>query len=65
MTGGFDDVPLNEVPTYTPSGWTMYCAISPNFSQGGIENTGVATNAAIQGNGFFVVGDANAHRPGA
>ena len=31
-------------------------SISPNFSQGGIENTGVATNVAIQGNGFFVVG---------
>ncbi len=33
-------------------------SISPNFSQGGIENTGVATNVAIQGNGFFVVGTA-------
>jgi len=33
--------------------------ISPNFSQGGIENTGVATNVAIQGNGLFVVGNAN------
>jgi flagellar hook protein FlgE len=33
-------------------------SISPNFKQGGIENTGVPTNAAIQGNGFFVVGDA-------
>src|SRR6185436_12534970 len=32
-------------------------SISPNFKQGGIENTGVPTNAAIQGNGFFVVGD--------
>ncbi len=32
--------------------------ISPNFSQGGVEGTGVATNAAIQGTGFFVVGDA-------
>jgi flagellar hook protein FlgE len=32
--------------------------ISPNFSQGGIESTGVATNVAIQGNGFFLVGDA-------
>jgi len=36
-------------------------SISPNFSQGGIENTGVPTNVAIQGSGFFVVGDA-AHR---
>lgn len=35
-------------------------SISPNFSQGGIENTGVATNVAIQGNGFFVVGSAAA-----
>src|SRR5215831_3753611 len=33
-------------------------SISPNFRQGGIENTGVPTNVAIQGNGFFVVGDA-------
>ena len=34
-------------------------SISPNFTQGGIENTGVPTNVAIQGSGFFVVGDAN------
>jgi flagellar hook protein FlgE len=32
-------------------------SISPNFSQGGISNTGVPTNVAIQGSGFFVVGD--------
>lgn len=31
-------------------------AISPNFQQGSIEATGVATNVAIQGTGFFVVG---------
>jgi flagellar hook protein FlgE len=31
-------------------------AISPNFKQGGIENTGVPTNVAIQGSGFFVIG---------
>ncbi|MGE3508781.1 MAG: flagellar hook protein FlgE [Vicinamibacterales bacterium] len=31
-------------------------SISPNFRQGGIENTGVPTNVAIQGNGFFVIG---------
>lgn len=31
-------------------------SISPNFSQGGIENTGVPTNVAVQGNGFFVIG---------
>ena len=36
-------------------------SISPNFSQGGMANTGVPTNVAIQGNGFFVVGDPN-HR---
>jgi flagellar hook protein FlgE len=30
-------------------------SISPVFSQGGIENSGVSTNAAIQGNGFFIV----------
>jgi flagellar hook protein FlgE len=34
-------------------------SISPNFSQGGIENTGVPTNVAIQGNGFFVIGSAD------
>jgi flagellar hook protein FlgE len=31
-------------------------SISPSFSQGGIENTGVPTNVAVQGNGFFVIG---------
>ena len=31
-------------------------AITPNFTQGGIESTGIATNVAIQGQGFFVVG---------
>ena len=35
----------------------MTGSISPSFKQGGIENTGVPTNVAIQGNGFFVVGD--------
>jgi len=34
-------------------------AISPVFTQGGFDNTGVATNVAIQGNGFFVVGNGN------
>ena len=34
-------------------------SISPNFRQGGIEDTGVSSNVAIQGSGFFVVGDAN------
>jgi len=34
-------------------------SITPNFRQGGIENTGVPTNVAIQGRGFFVVGSAN------
>ncbi len=32
-------------------------AISPNFNQGGLENTGVPTHVAIQGRGFFVVGN--------
>jgi flagellar hook protein FlgE len=36
-------------------------SIAPNFSQGGMANTGVPTNVAIQGAGFFVVGDQN-HR---
>lgn len=40
-------------------------SISPNFSQGGIENTGVATNVAIQGNGFFVVSTQSAAAGGA
>jgi flagellar hook protein FlgE len=31
-------------------------SIAPNFSQGGISNTGVPTNVAIQGSGFFVTG---------
>jgi flagellar hook protein FlgE len=31
-------------------------AISPNFSQGSVEATGVPTNVAIQGAGFFLVG---------
>ena len=30
-------------------------SISPVFNQGAIETTGEPTNAAIQGNGFFVV----------
>lgn len=33
-------------------------SINPNFKQGGIEGTGVPTNVAIQGSGFFVLGDA-------
>ncbi len=34
-------------------------AISPVFTQGGFDNTGIATNVAIQGSGFFVVGSDN------
>jgi flagellar hook protein FlgE len=34
----------------------MTGSISPNFTQGGVENTGVATHVAVQGSGFFVVG---------
>ncbi len=34
-------------------------AISPVFTQGGFDNTGIATNVAIQGSGFFVVGSGN------
>lgn len=35
-------------------------SISPNFSQGGIETTGISTHAAIQGAGLFLVGDPSA-----
>jgi flagellar hook protein FlgE len=34
-------------------------AISPNFTQGGLENTGVNSHVAIQGRGFFIVGNGN------
>ena len=37
-------------------------AITPNFSQGGLENTGVNTHVAIQGRGFFIVGGGNNDR---
>ncbi len=37
-------------------------AISPNFNQGGLENTGVPTHVAIQGRGFFVVGSGSNDR---
>jgi flagellar hook protein FlgE len=33
-------------------------AISPNFTQGGLESTGVNSHVAIQGRGFFIVGNA-------
>jgi flagellar hook protein FlgE len=32
-------------------------AISPNFTQGGLETTGVSSHVAIQGRGFFMVGN--------
>ena len=32
-------------------------SITPNFTQGGVESTGIATNVAIQGPGLFVIGD--------
>ena len=32
-------------------------SITPNFTQGNVESTGIATNAAIQGNGFFIVSE--------
>jgi flagellar hook protein FlgE len=38
---------------------TTISQINPNFKQGGIESTGVPTNAAIQGAGFFVIGTAD------
>ena len=37
-------------------------AISPNFTQGGLENTGVNTHVAIQGRGFFMVGSGSNDR---
>lgn len=37
-------------------------SITPNFSQGGLENTGVATHVAIQGRGFFIVGNGSNDR---
>src|SRR5579863_4558245 len=33
-------------------------SITPNFTQGDIENTGIPTNVALQGTGFFIVGGA-------
>jgi flagellar hook protein FlgE len=33
--------------------------VSPNFTQGGLENTGVNSHVAIQGRGFFIVGNGN------
>ena len=33
-------------------------SIATNFSEGGIQNTGVPTNVAIQGSGMFVIGPA-------
>jgi flagellar hook protein FlgE len=32
-------------------------SISPNFTQGAIETTGISTNVSIQGKGFFLIGD--------
>src|SRR5262245_2520724 len=32
-------------------------SITPKFTQGAIESTGVSSNVSIQGNGFFLVGD--------
>src|SRR4051794_5008095 len=32
-------------------------SITPNFAQGGVENTGAPTNVALQGAGFFVIGN--------
>ncbi len=34
-------------------------SIAPNFTQGGLENTGVNSHVAIQGRGFFIVGNGN------
>ncbi len=37
-------------------------SISSSFAQGSIQNTTEATNVAIEGNGFFIVGDADNNR---
>jgi flagellar hook protein FlgE len=37
-------------------------AISPNFTQGGLETTGVSSHVAIQGRGFFIVGNTSTGR---
>lgn len=37
-------------------------AITPNFMQGGLENTGINTHVAIQGRGFFIVGNGSNDR---
>ena len=38
---------------------TQVCSIETDFSNGSPNTTGVATNVALQGNGFFVVGTGN------
>lgn len=43
-------------PVVVGSGVSV-AAITPRFTQGSITSTGVASNAAIEGNGFFVVDD--------
>lgn len=51
--GGTSPNPTQVGLGVAPSG------IAANYSQGGIDYTGVATHVAIQGNGFFVIGGAN------
>ncbi len=47
---------LGQDPMQIGLGVTV-AEVSPSFTQGGIESTGVSTHAAIEGSGFFVIGD--------
>jgi flagellar hook protein FlgE len=60
----FADLVSQSVAGTSPNPMQVGLGVSPssigsNFSQGGIDFTGVATHVAIQGNGFFVVGGDN------
>jgi len=60
----FADLVSQNVSGTSPNPMQVGLGVSPssiasNFSQGGIDFTGVATHVAIQGNGFFIAGGAN------
>ena len=50
---------LNGAGTNNVGIGTTLQAVAQQFTQGGFDNTGIATNVAIQGSGFFVVGAGN------